>query len=101
MHKSSLRNKKKAYLFQNWFYIRILKVPWIASKAIISLENLGTEVSQVDCDMIPEGIQMARRSDHDTRRSRIVAIFIRLRVQVFFKKAIDLKNLFGHLKWLK
>lgn len=63
MHKRSRRNKKKAYLFQNWLYTRILKVSWIATEAIISLENLGTEVSQVDCD-IPEGIKMARRTDN-------------------------------------
>lgn len=64
MHKRSLGNKKKAYLFQNWFYPRILKVSWIATKAIISLENLGTEVPRVDCDVIPEGIKMARSTDN-------------------------------------
>lgn len=31
-------------------------------KAVISLENLGTEVSQVDCEMISERIKMARRT---------------------------------------
>lgn len=63
MHKRSLRNKEKSIL-QNWFYARILKVSWIATKAIINHENLGTEVFQVVCDLIPEGIKMGRRRDN-------------------------------------
>lgn len=63
MHTRSLENKKKPHFFQNWFYARIFNVSWIATKALTSLENLGTEVSQVDCDMIFEGIIMARIAD--------------------------------------
>lgn len=54
--------RKKAYLFQNWFCTRNLKVSWVAIQAIISLENLGTEVSEVYGDIFPEGIQMTRRT---------------------------------------
>lgn len=105
---------------------------WIATKAIINHENLGTEVFQVVCDLILEGIKVGRRRDNvsvpeasswqgtcetetgtcfdlqlrainrDTRRNRIIiVVFVRLRVQVFFKKAIDLQNLFWPSKMVK
>lgn len=33
---------------------------WLATQTIISHENLGTEVSQVHCDIIPEGLKLTR-----------------------------------------
>lgn len=60
--KVTREQEKKAYLVQNWLCTRNLKVSWVAVQAIISLENLGTEVSQVHGDIIPEGIKMTRRT---------------------------------------